>query len=142
MNINEHLKSIRERTPHKPDCYMREGGDNYKPWKFCDCGAAIIHNHIEAIQQCIEWPRIDFLPTKKGFYWAKWKKVEEGTVLDLNDDLLTGKWETVEVFENCLDKNDDEYLRVFVGGVQKSQPIKNFEWGPQIFAQPLMQERA
>lgn len=40
------------------------------------------------------------------------------------------KYEVVEVFENCIDKDDPEYLMVAVTGVARSQSIENFFWGP------------
>lgn len=68
-------------------------------------------------------------PTKPGFYWAKWKIADEGTP---EGDLQTpsNTWEAVDVFENCIDPEDDEYLRVHVPGQAMSQSIENFFWGP------------
>ena len=77
------------------------------------------------------------LPTVKGFYWAKWVKIEGGEP----DDYLTGKPEVVEVFENCIDEKDDEFLRVFVTGFSKSQSPENFEWISMISQPPAQNEK-
>lgn len=72
-------------------------------------------------------------PTKPGFYWAKWRIAAEGTA-DNGEGCggIDANWEVVDVFENCLDKTDDEYLRVHVSGVSMGQPIENFFWGERI----------
>jgi hypothetical protein len=70
---------------------------------------------------------------KPGFYWAKWRLASPGT-----DDKGEGccgteaEWEVVEVFENSLNETDDEYLRVFVLGVARSQAVGNFFWGSRL----------
>lgn len=74
-------------------------------------------------------------PTKPGFYWAKWKIAENGTK-DEHDFRPLHNWEVVEVFVNCTDESDPEYLRVFVGGVSRTQSIENFYWGPGPFQEP------
>lgn len=69
-------------------------------------------------------------PTTPGFYWARWLKADPDT--DDNGEGCVGvnaEWEVVEVYENSLDEQDDEYLRVCVCGVARSQSIENFEWG-------------
>ena len=67
-------------------------------------------------------------PTKPGFYWAQWRIADEGTQDDGNLPAI-GTWEVVDVFENCIDRNDPEHLAVHVSGVSKGQSIENFVWG-------------
>lgn len=68
------------------------------------------------------------IPQRSGFYWAKWRTAEQDAghteVLPLADE-----WEVVWVFENGADPEDEEFLRVFVTGVEATQPVWNFEWG-------------
>lgn len=66
-------------------------------------------------------------PTKPGHYWARWRIKSPGTAEE--DDPPSAQWEVVQVFENCIDPNDDEYLMVAVAGVERSQAIENFFWG-------------
>jgi hypothetical protein len=67
-------------------------------------------------------------PTRAGFYWAKWLAAEPETphaqMLTPSDD-----WEIVWVFENSTDRQQEDFLRVLVIGVEASQSIRNFEWG-------------
>lgn len=71
------------------------------------------------------------LPTEPGWYWAKWKIAEEGTVE--GDELTPSKeWECVQVFENCIDHNVSNWLMVSVCGVDKAQSVENFFWGARI----------
>lgn len=68
-------------------------------------------------------------PTMPGFFWAKLmspKDVPEG------EDFESVDWEVVEVFINCIDPDDDEHLRASVNGIERSQPIDAFLWGPQV----------
>lgn len=74
-------------------------------------------------------------PKAPGFYWAKWKIKSPGTAEE--DDAPWGQdWEVVDVFENCIDQTDDEYLMVHVSGVEKAQALENFFWGPGPLALP------
>ena len=67
-------------------------------------------------------------PKEAGFYWAKWKIADDGT--KEGDELTPSDgWEVVEVFVNCIDETDDEYLMVFVPGVERCQSVQNFFWG-------------
>jgi hypothetical protein len=70
------------------------------------------------------------LPSKEGFYWAKWRLAAPGTA-DKGEGCAgaDAEWEAVEVFDNSI-IGDDPDLRVFVTGVAQSQPIENFFWGP------------
>lgn len=79
-------------------------------------------------------------PTKPGFYWAKWKIVEEGT-MDEDSIILacafTGdSWEVVDVFANGIDPKHPRYWLVHVSGVAKPQSIENFYWGPGPLKEP------
>lgn len=84
-------------------------------------------------------------PTREGFYWAKWKFATPGTDTCLHCGKPNSEWETespisltdwepVEVFENCGDARKGDLFRVQVGGVNKSQSIEDFVWGPEIEA--------
>ena len=68
-------------------------------------------------------------PAKPGFYWAKWKIASEGT-RDGDELTPSDDWEVVEVFVNCMEPEDPEYLMVNIPGVAQCQPIENFFWGP------------
>lgn len=72
-------------------------------------------------------------PTKPGWYWAK---LVRPTNMPEGEDWASSDWEIVEVYENCLDETDDEYLAVFVGGIGPSQWLKDFEWGPEVKDKP------
>lgn len=69
-------------------------------------------------------------PKKAGHYWARWKIKSPGTAEE--DDPPSGQWEVVQVFENCIDETDDEYLAVAVAGVERSQSLENFFWGERV----------
>jgi len=69
------------------------------------------------------------LPRNPGFYWAKWRIADEGT-RDGDEATPSDKWEVVEVFMNSTEPTDDEYMRVSIPGVDRSQHITNFVWGP------------
>jgi len=70
-------------------------------------------------------------PTIPGFYWAKWKIADEGTV-EADELTPSDRWEPVEMIENCTDPSSDEQFKVFVHGVAKVQSPENFFWGPRI----------
>lgn len=77
------------------------------------------------------------IPTKPGFYWAKWRIPDDDTH---EKDLINFRvmdWEVVEVFENCINETDIEYLRVFVGGVRETQSLENFFWGEGPIKEPI-----
>lgn len=48
------------------------------------------------------------------------------------DEPPSGCWEVVQVFQNCIDEDDDEHLMVAVAGVECSQSIENFFWGARV----------
>lgn len=67
-------------------------------------------------------------PDKPGTYWAKWKIADP----DTPPDMLThgSPWEAVQVFDNGGDGS--EPFRVAVPGVEQSQSLDGFYWGPRI----------
>lgn len=71
------------------------------------------------------------IPTKPGHYWAKWQIAAEAT--KEGDELTpSNRFEIVEVVENCANSNDPEHLMVSVPGVEASQPLDGFHWGPEV----------
>lgn len=78
-------------------------------------------------------PKIKTLPDEPGFYWAKWRICDEGTV----DEAVfqpNNHWEVVEVLDEF--SGDKLPSRVFVAGVEKSQSIENFVWARPIAPRP------
>lgn len=69
-------------------------------------------------------------PTEPGHYWAKWKIKSPGTAEE--HDPPGGEWEVVQVFQNCIDEDSDEYVMVSVAGVERSQSVENFFWGDRV----------
>lgn len=69
-------------------------------------------------------------PKTPGHYWARWRIKSPGTAEE--DDPPGGQWEVVQVFENCIDETDPEYLMVSVAGVERSQSVENFHWGNRV----------
>lgn len=69
-------------------------------------------------------------PKEPGHYWARWRIKSPGTAEE--DDPPSAQWEVVQVFENCIDQSDDEYLMVAVAGVERSQSVENFFWGERV----------
>lgn len=68
-------------------------------------------------------------PKLEGHYWAKWRIANDGTT-DAADLLPSDHWEAVQVFQNCIDPEHEDFLMVTVAGVENFQSIKNFIWGP------------
>jgi hypothetical protein len=62
-------------------------------------------------------------PRTEGHYWAK--QIASDDVRNEPSDT----WEVVQTFENRAGKFE---LRVFIPGVERSQPISNFQWGPRV----------
>ena len=75
------------------------------------------------------------IPKEAGFYWAKWRIADDGTP-EGDEQTPSDDWEVVDVFENCLDPDDDEYLMVHVPGQAKAQSIENFFWGTGPLEEP------
>ena len=69
------------------------------------------------------------IPTKPGYYWAKWRIATDDT-LEGDDLTPSDTWEIVQVNVNCSDPSDDEYLSVSVPGVRETQWRDGFFWGP------------
>lgn len=69
-------------------------------------------------------------PRGPGHYWARWRIKSPGTAEE--DDPPSGSWEVVQVFVNCIDEDDDEWLMVAVPGVERSQDVENFYWGQRV----------
>lgn len=71
------------------------------------------------------------IPHHEGFFWAKWRIADEGTV---EGDILTpcDDWQVVNVYENGPSPKHPEWLRVMVPGVQSSQSVENFFWGSEV----------
>jgi hypothetical protein len=65
-------------------------------------------------------------PVLPGYYWAIWRSADAGTRFA---DVLTapGGWEVVWVIDNGLER---ERYRVLLPGVEESQSVENFTWGP------------
>jgi hypothetical protein len=79
-----------------------------------------------------------FLPSREGFYWAKWKIAASGTDAcckcghehsSWERDGGPDEWEVVRVVENTLDAAHPEHLMVEVPGVSCWQSIEDFFWG-------------
>lgn len=72
-------------------------------------------------------------PTRPGFYWAKWRIADQGQPMtaEYESYLPCDNWEVVDVFENNLDRDAEDHLRVHVPGVSDSQSIENFFWARQ-----------
>jgi hypothetical protein len=70
------------------------------------------------------------VPQEAGFYWAKWLAANKtNTVGSL---LAPGEnWDVVYVFESKSgNETSNERFRVRVVGVEGSQEVQNFTWGP------------
>ena len=74
------------------------------------------------------------LPTQEGFYWAKQQRMTPGTRDEA--EFTPMGWEVVELVENCIDEDDDEYMKVQVPGVERWQCPEDFEWGPGPLEEP------
>ena len=75
------------------------------------------------------------MPTKPGYYWAKWRIAADGT--HEGDELTPSDfWGIVEVNENAPGQPEHpEYLSVAVPGVRETQWPDCFVWGD--FVAPL-----
>ncbi|MGY4257375.1 hypothetical protein ACVI1L_004443 [Bradyrhizobium sp. USDA 4516] len=63
-------------------------------------------------------------PKMEGHYWAKWRIANHGT-RDAAEVVPSDHWEVVQVFETCIDPDHDDFLMVFVPGVERFQSIEN-----------------
>lgn len=82
------------------------------------------------------------VPTKAGFYWARWMTAADGT--HEGDELTPSRdWEVVEVWENFVgtpcEADRTEKFGVSVPGVRESQWLHNFQWdvGPSGKCEPI-----
>ena len=76
------------------------------------------------------------IPTRPGFYWAKWK-LNDGTIDAMFDTSSpTALWEVVEVYwrDYC---DDPDAMYVWLMGVPGTQPAENFYWGPGPLEKPV-----
>lgn len=72
------------------------------------------------------------MPTKPGYYWAKWRIATDAT--HEGDELTpSDTWEIVQVNDNGGDGLEE--LSVSVTGVRETQWRDQFVWGP--FIAPL-----
>lgn len=67
------------------------------------------------------------VPTKPGFYWAKWRIAEEGSETSIGDKVPGNRWEIVEVERGYEDDPDGPIVSVV--GEPKMQSLENFFWG-------------
>lgn len=70
-------------------------------------------------------------PTREGFFWGRWHTPCPGTA-DAGEPCGGQEWEVHHVFENEMNPQSPNFLRVFVPGVEKSQPLDAFEWGAEV----------
>ncbi len=75
------------------------------------------------------------LPSKPGFYWARWLTCSPGT--HEGDQLVPSRdWEVVEVWENFVGEPCEadacEKFGVSVPGVREAQWLENFQWGIEV----------
>lgn len=75
------------------------------------------------------------LPIREGFYWAKWRIANDDT-REAEELTPSDSWEVVYVFENSFDLASDERFMASVPGVEKSQSVENFYWGPGPLTEP------
>ncbi len=90
-------------------------------------------------------------PTEPGYYWAKLRtpsggpfhceglpEAMQGIVIEpeSEDAWVSLDWEIVQVWENGMDPDDEEYLAVSVPGVPVTQWPLDFFWGPRVADQP------
>lgn len=70
-------------------------------------------------------------PEREGHWWAKLKLAE-------NPDHNSSDWEVVQVFDNILrpwceaDIETGECMMAHVPGLEQSQPLDAFIWGPPV----------
>lgn len=71
--------------------------------------------------------KMAIVPARPGFYWGRWHTPVPGTADD-GEMCIGTEWAVHEVFRGGF----DEGLRAFVPGVEKSQSLDAFEWGPEV----------
>lgn len=75
------------------------------------------------------------IPDKEGFWWGKWRIAAEGT-REGDENTPSDEWEVMHVVRNTLDASDPEHLMVMVPGVEKTQALDSFFWGPGPLQEP------
>lgn len=70
-------------------------------------------------------------PDRPGHYWAK---LVHPSQMPLGEDWRSADWEVVSVDINdpCGSQGDPEYLSVLVPGVEPTQWVDDFVWGPRV----------
>lgn len=81
------------------------------------------------------------LPSREGFYWARWQKPASGTA-DEGEMCCPEQWEVVQVFTNGWRTDSPHYYMVFVAGVEKAQPLDHFVWGPEVIRPASLDDTA
>lgn len=70
-------------------------------------------------------------PTRTGYYWAKWRIASDGTT-DGDDITPSDTWEIVQVNDNNGEPGSNEEFSVAVPGVEQTQWLDQFVWGPHV----------
>lgn len=96
----------------------------------CNCGASTTGKWANV--HYAECPAA-LVPTEPGYYWAKWISAAPDT-REGNELTPALSWGVVEVWQNYFppDEGDGEYFGVSVTGVETTQWLENFEWGPRV----------
>lgn len=68
-------------------------------------------------------------PAREGHWWAKLRLAE-------NPDDRSVDWEVVQVFDNNGPPGSDEEYMASVPGIERSQPLDAFVWGPPVHKPP------
>lgn len=66
-------------------------------------------------------------PDHEGYFWAK---LVTPVNMPEGEDWVSSSWEVVEVFDN--NGEGAEEFMVFLLGVQHPQPLRSFDWGPEV----------
>lgn len=75
------------------------------------------------------------IPTKPGFYWARWK-INDGTIDAMFDTSSPNAlWEVVEVYWRDETDEPDAWC-VWLMGIPGTQPVENF-FGVQVLLKNL-----
>jgi hypothetical protein len=106
--------------------------------------AVLLSRKAERRMATIALPSKSRVPTKAGFYWARWVKAAQST--HEGDQLTPSRnWEVVEVWENFLgdatEVDQSEKWGVSVPGVRESQWVDCFQWdiGPSGRPEPIIE---
>lgn len=69
-------------------------------------------------------------PNEPGHYWGRWHSPDPQTA-DSGEMCCGELWEVHRVYRDDVG-NEPDLLRVFVPGVEATQPIDAFEWGNRV----------